>query len=249
MAMSFASALKVAAAALHGSVLFCLAITFVIDLWEESAAHLQQDADPARQARSSTTYCDADRLKHAALTLVVAPSLFTLSIGAAIVTSSLRHPNPLLQPVVVRQHARALSTALILAAMDEGMLALLPWMSTAWSGFPTCCLLLCVVLTALVRQVPMIILTTLRLKCGIGGQVERRRELALLVLLITKLVQELAERGLLAAGLQRLEHLPSVRCHTAVTKQSCCDRKVDSSNHVWLSPSKTHTTVNVTKLN
>ena len=200
----FALICKVVIAALYSSLHFCLVLLFVIDLWSESA-------DETRAHEHATLYCDASQLKSIALALLVVPSLVTLGIGIVLVVRSLQYANPLLKPEVVRQQARPLSVTLMLAALDEGMLALLPWTSTVWGGFPARWLLVCFVITMLVRQVPLIILVVLHISCGIGDDAEHSREVAMLVLLVLTLVQELVEKGLLSAGQQRLEELPSLQ--------------------------------------
>ena len=111
---------KVAVAALYGSLHFCLVLLFIIDLWQESAQETQE------HELSSMLYCNADSLKYTALALFAGPSLVTLVICIFIVARSLLHPDPMLHPEVVREQARAVSVALMLATLDEGMLALLP---------------------------------------------------------------------------------------------------------------------------
>jgi hypothetical protein len=185
---------KVSVAALYGSLHFCLVLLFVIDLWQE---------ETQENELSSMLYCNADSLKHTALALFAGPSLVTLVVCIVIVARSLLRPNPMLHPEVVREQARAVSVALMLATLDEGMLALLPWTSTSWAGFPARWLLVCIMMAMLVRQVPLIVLTAFHISCGIGEEAERNREVAMLVLLVLTLIQEVVEKGLLAAVGQR----------------------------------------------
>ena len=112
----------------------------------------------------------------------------------------------MLHPVVVRNHARAVSIAILLSAMDEAMLSLLPWTTTTWAGFPSRALLLCSLLTTLVRQVPLIVLAVLHVSCA--GNEASGMETAMIVLLFVTLLQELLEKSLLALGQSRLEELP-----------------------------------------
>ena len=99
------------------------------------------------------------------LILIPCVLVFVTILGLVMVTlnkshGSLRqHPhNVLLDATLVRRHVRSITFILLLAPMDIELMALLPWTSSDYGGFPSRRVLLSFVICALVQKSSLIFL-------------------------------------------------------------------------------------------
>ena len=110
----------------------------------------------------------SSRLNVLLLVLILTPCLLSFLAILGIVIVSLNSQSsrresaqsngsaPLLRADVVRSHVRCITGILLLVPMDIEMMALLPWSSQAYGGFPSRNVFLCFIFTALLQKASLL---------------------------------------------------------------------------------------------